>query len=77
MTKDNQWPGWFYSSDGDSMVFQKADEVPTGWFTTPQEAAAHAFKSELDATVKEIIDAPASIESAPIKPKRPYNRKVK
>tara|TARA_R110000868_G_scaffold209021_1_gene458586 strand:- start:3155 stop:3400 length:246 start_codon:yes stop_codon:yes gene_type:complete len=80
----SDWPGWFYGPNGESAIFKSAGEVPAGWEDAPQKVKKIAAVSEPDFVAPEAIEivedkiaAPAPIKSAPIKPKRPYKRKVK
>lgn len=42
---DDQFPGWYWGPDGgEPKVFKSADEVPAGWYDSPQKAAEHAAK---------------------------------
>ena len=36
---DNKWPAWFYGPNGQSDVFESADEVPEGWQDHPSKVA--------------------------------------
>lgn len=45
--RSDQWPGWFYGPNGEAQVFQNADEVPEGWFDSPQKATEHAAKTKV------------------------------
>lgn len=29
------WPAWFYGPDGESAVFDRAEDVPDGWTDNP------------------------------------------
>ena len=31
MSKDKDWPAWFNGPDGETQIFNSADEVPAGW----------------------------------------------
>lgn len=31
-----QWPGWWFGPDGDKALFQRPEDVPSGWKNRPQ-----------------------------------------
>ncbi len=37
-----RYPGWRYGPNGEAEIFQCAEDVPEGWYDTPQEAVARA-----------------------------------
>ncbi len=39
-----RYPGWRYGPNGEAQIFQCAEDVPEGWYDTPQEAVARAQK---------------------------------
>ena len=84
------WPGWFYGPNGEAQIFQCQEEVPDGWFDSPQKAVANCavIARELrgnsaEGQTIEIIEAKKANNSAeefsasPPKAKRPYRRKAK
>ena len=30
-----KWPAWFYGPDGEGRVFERKDDVPSGWTDSP------------------------------------------
>ena len=32
-----EWPKWFYTADGDSAIFNEANDVPEGWEDHPSK----------------------------------------
>jgi len=36
--KNRDWPAWRYGPNGESAIFESAEEVPNGWYSTPQLA---------------------------------------
>lgn len=38
------WPAWFNSPEGKSAIFEKAEDVPTGWTSGAEKQAAGSEK---------------------------------
>lgn len=37
-----EWPAWWYSPDGESQLFEKAEDIPTDWTPKPPTAIYEA-----------------------------------
>lgn len=54
------WPSWRYGPNGESGVFERPEDVPEGWFDSPQKACAWAAeRAEIEAPAEPGVDAPA------------------
>jgi hypothetical protein len=42
------WPGWFYGPNGEAAIFQAQEEVPAGWYDSPQKACEAAKAEEVE-----------------------------
>lgn len=31
MTEKTEWPAWYYGPKGEAQIFEKKEDVPTGW----------------------------------------------
>lgn len=76
MTMKPRYPGWRYGPNGEAEIFQCAEDVPEGWYDTPQEAAARAeervsLRFNPEATDDYVVVASAQVEAVPKKRGRP------
>mgnify|MGYP007100092968 CR=1 FL=1 len=46
MTMKPRYPGWRYGPNGEAEIFQCAEDVPEGWYDTPQEAEGKKAKMQ-------------------------------
>lgn len=49
---DKNWPAWFYGPNGQSDVFDSADEVPAGWQDHPSKVGEKAAPKPAPAAPK-------------------------
>lgn len=61
-----EWPAWRFSPDGESQLFEKAEDVPEGWTSKPPsviyEAPAQSAKINKEDVIKQLQDFSVDID---------------
>lgn len=62
-----EWPAWRFSPDGDdSQMFEKAEDVPEGWLSSPPTTIYEAVKQTpvicKETTIKKLEDYGVTID---------------
>lgn len=61
-----EWPAWWYSPDGESQLFETAEDVPTDWTpkppTTIYEPPAQGPQISKETVIKQLEDFGVAID---------------
>lgn len=54
--EDTTWPAWFYGPEGQSRIFDSAEEVPSGWADHPSAFAEQGTEADAGRAPEDVVE---------------------